>query len=300
MSVKARLWSLLSVTRLYNGFLVVLAQYLSAVYIFGRSFSVAELLLNKALHFLVGASLLVVSAGYLINQYYDLPKDLINRPIKTMIDLQRSPSSLMRWSTLFMGAALLLSAWVSILASLYFLGYFLTIWLYSHRLRSIPLWGSLLSAFLSVSPIAVLFLYYRYFDGTILAFAFFLFVLLWTITLIKDLENLPGDIAVGLHTLATTWGAEKNHHLIQILFAFEFILSVLILYSFELSGMRFYFYFASVSFVILMFVLSFKERPNLYSQMHWFLKLLVLMGVMGILFFDLSRLSELKAFIFAL
>lgn len=300
MNLKARFWSLFSVARLYNGFLVVLAQYLSAVYIFGRSFSVAELLLNKDLHLLVGASFLVVSAGYLINQYYDLPKDLINRPIKTMIDLQRSPSSLMRWSALLISVALLFSVLVSFLASLYFLGYFLTIWLYSHRLRSIPLWGSLLSAFLSVSPIAVLFLYYRYFDGTILAFAFFLFVLLWIITLIKDLENLPGDIAVGLRTLATTWGAQKNRRLIQILFAFELLLSGLILYSFELSQMRYYFYFTLVSFLMLMVALSFKERLNLYSQMHWFLKLLVFMGVMGILFFDLSRLGELKAFIFAL
>lgn len=300
MNLKARFWSLFSVARLYNGFLVVLAQYLSVVYIFGRSFSVAELLLNKDLHLLVGASFLVVSAGYLINQYYDLPKDLINRPIKTMIDLQRSPSSLMRWSALLISVALLLSVLVSFLASLYFLGYFLTIWLYSHRLRSIPLWGSLLSAFLSVSPIAVLFLYYRYFDGTILAFAFFLFVLLWIITLIKDLENLPGDIAVGLRTLATTWGAQKNRRLIQILFAFELLLSGLILYSFELSQMRYYFYFTVVSFLMLMVALSFKERLNLYSQMHWFLKLLVFMGVMGILFFDLSRLGELKAFIFAL
>lgn len=300
MNLKARFWSLFSVARLYNGFLVVLAQYLSAVYIFGRSFSVAELLLNKDLHLLVGASFLVVSAGYLINQYYDLPKDLINRPIKTMIDLQRSPSSLMRWSALLISVALLFSVLVSFLASLYFLGYFLTIWLYSHRLRSIPLWGSLLSAFLSVSPIAVLFLYYRYFDGTILAFAFFLFVLLWIITLIKDLENLPGDIAVGLRTLATTWGAQKNRRLIQILFAFELLLSGLILYSFELSQMRYYFYFSLVSFLMLIVALSFKERLNLYSQMHWFLKLLVFMGVMGILFFDLSRLGELKAFIFAL
>ena len=300
MNLKARLWSLFSVARLYNGFLVVLAQYLSAIYIFGRSFSIADLLLNKDLHLLVGASLLVVSAGYLINQYYDLPKDLINRPIKTMIDLQRSPSSLMRWSALLISTALLLSALVSFLASLYFLGYFLTIWLYSHRLRSIPLWGSLLSAFLSVSPIAVLFLYYRYFEVTILAFAFFLFVLLWIITLIKDLENLPGDIAVGLRTLATTWGAEKNRRLIQVLFAFEFVLSALILYSFELSQLRYYFYFASVSFMMLMVTLFFNERPNVYSQIHWFLKLLVFMGVAGILFFDLSRLSELKAFIFAL
>jgi len=300
MNLKARLWSLFSVTRLYNGFLVVLAQYLSAVYIFGRAFSVAELLLNKDLHLLVLATLLVVSGGYLINQYYDLPKDLLNRPVKSMIDLQRTPSSLMRWSALLISAALLAGAWVSLLAALYFLGYFLTIWLYSHRLRSIPLWGSLLSAFLSVSPIAVLFLYYRYFDGIILAFAVFLFVLLWIVTLVKDLENLPGDLAVGLRTLATTWGEDKNRRFIQAAVGLELCISIFILYAFELSGMRYYFYFASVSFVILMVVMSFKERSKGYSRVHWFLKLLVFMGVMGILFLDLSRLSELKAFIFAL
>jgi 4-hydroxybenzoate polyprenyltransferase len=158
----------------------------------------------------------------------------------------------------------------------------------------------LLSAFLSVSPIAVLFLYYRYFDGIILAFAVFLFVLLWIVTLVKDLENLPGDLAVGLRTLATTWGEDKNRRFIQAAVGLELCISIFILYAFELSGMRYYFYFASVSFLILMVVMSFKERSKGYSRVHWFLKLLVFMGVMGILFLDLSRLSELKAFIFAL
>ena len=143
MSLKARFLSLLSVTRVYNGFLVILAQYLSAIYIFARAEPIERLLRNSELHLIVLASFLVVSAGYLINQYYDLPKDLINKPYKSMIDLQRTPSSLMRWYALLNLVALLLSLFVSLRATLFFLGYLLSIWLYSHRLRRLLIWGTL-------------------------------------------------------------------------------------------------------------------------------------------------------------
>ncbi|MGA0986581.1 MAG: UbiA family prenyltransferase [Flavobacteriaceae bacterium] len=191
MSLKARFLSLLSVTRVYNGFLVILAQYLSAIYIFARAEPIELLLRNSELHLIVLASFLVVSAGYLINQYYDLPKDLINKPFKSMIDLQRTPSSLMRWYALLNLVALVLSLFVSFRATLFFLGYLLSIWLYSHRLRRLLIWGTLFSAFLAVSPITALFLYYQYLEWKIIGFALFLFLLLWIIALVKDLENLP-------------------------------------------------------------------------------------------------------------
>ena len=206
MSLKARFLSLLSVTRVYNGFLVILAQYLSAIYIFARAEPIELLLRNSELHLIVLASFLVVSAGYLINQYYDLPKDLINKPYKSMIDLQRTPSSLMRWYALLNLVALVLSLFVSLRATLFFLGYLLSIWLYSHRLRRLLIWGTLFSAFLAVSPITALFLYYQHLEWKIIGFALFLFLLLLIIALVKDLENLPGDLAVGLKTLATSWG----------------------------------------------------------------------------------------------
>jgi 4-hydroxybenzoate polyprenyltransferase len=299
MSLKARFLSLLSVTRVYNGFLVILAQYLSAIYIFARAEPIERLLRNSELHLIVLASFLVVSAGYLINQYYDLPKDLINKPYKSMIDLQRTPSSLMRWYALLNLVALLLSLFVSLRATLFFLGYLLSIWLYSHRLRRLLIWGTLFSAFLAVSPITALFLYYQYLEWKIIGFALFLFLLLWIIALVKDLENLPGDLAVGLKTLATSWGIEASQRLIRIVLGAEVLLSLCLLYFYDLSLMRYYFFASTLLFALLFVWVRQLKEPKNYSETHWILKLFVLLGTLSILFLDLDRFAELKAFIFA-
>ena len=299
MSLKARFLSLLSVTRVYNGFLVILAQYLSAIYIFARAEPIERLLRNSELHLIVLASFLVVSAGYLINQYYDLPKDLINKPYKSMIDLQRTPSSLMRWYALLNLVALLLSLFVSLRATLFFLGYLLSIWLYSHRLRRLLIWGTLFSAFLAVSPITALFLYYQHLEWKIIGFALFLFLLLWIIALVKDLENLPGDLAVGLKTLATSWGIEASQRLIRIVLGAEVLLSLCLLYFYDLSLMRYYFFASTLLFVLLFVWVRRLKEPKNYSETHWILKLFVLLGTLSILFLDLDRFAELKAFIFA-
>lgn len=299
MSLKARFLSLLSVTRVYNGFLVILAQYLSAIYIFARAEPIERLLRNSELHLIVLASFLVVSAGYLINQYYDLPKDLINKPFKSMIDLQRTPSSLMRWYALLNLVALLLSLFVSFRATLFFLGYLLSIWLYSHRLRRLLIWGTLFSAFLAVSPITALFLYYQHLEWKIIGFALFLFLLLWIIALVKDLENLPGDLAVGLKTLATSWGIEASQRLIRIVLGAEVLLSLCLLYFYDLSLMRYYFFASTLLFALLFVWVRRLKEPKNYSETHWILKLFVLLGTLSILFLDLDRFAELKAFIFA-
>ena len=299
MSLKARFLSLLSVTRVYNGFLVIFAQYLSAIYIFARAEPIELLLRNSELHLIVLASFLVVSAGYLINQYYDLPKDLINKPYKSMIDLQRTPSSLMRWYALLNLVALLLSLFVSLRATLFFLGYLLSIWLYSHRLRRLLIWGTLFSAFLAVSPITALFLYYQHLEWKIIGFALFLFLLLWIIALVKDLENLPGDLAVGLKTLATSWGIEASQRLIRIVLGAEVLLSLCLLYFYDLSLMRYYFFASTLLFALLFVWVRRLKEPKNYSETHWILKLFVLLGTLSILFLDLDRFAELKAFIFA-
>jgi len=299
MSLKARFLSLLSVTRVYNGFLVILAQYLSAIYIFARAEPIERLLRNSELHLIVLASFLVVSAGYLINQYYDLPKDLINKPFKSMIDLQRTPSSLMRWYALLNLVALVLSLFVSFRATLFFLGYLLSIWLYSHRLRRLLIWGTLFSAFLAVSPITALFLYYQHLEWKIIGFALFLFLLLWIIALVKDLENLPGDLAVGLKTLATSWGIEASQRLIRIVLGVEVALSLGLLYFYDLSLMRYYFFASTLLFALLFVWVRRLKEPKKYSETHWVLKLFVLLGTLSILFLDLDRFAELKAFIFA-
>ncbi len=78
--------SLLSVVSGYNIALIVLAQYLAAIFIFSPEQSLKNVIFNLDLYFIVLATICVIAAGYIINNFYDSKKDLINKPIKSKID----------------------------------------------------------------------------------------------------------------------------------------------------------------------------------------------------------------------
>ena len=90
--------SFFSVVRGYNIAVVVLAQYLSAIFIFGsqsqsRAISV---LTDGGLFLIIFSSSLAIASGYIINNFYDTEKDLINRPYKSSIDKNISKTTQFR------------------------------------------------------------------------------------------------------------------------------------------------------------------------------------------------------------
>src|SRR5690554_4414540 len=81
-----KFFSLFSVVRGYNILFIVIAIYLTSVYILAPQLPALEILFDLNLLMLVLASALAIASGYIINNFYDSEKDLINRPRKTMLD----------------------------------------------------------------------------------------------------------------------------------------------------------------------------------------------------------------------
>jgi len=78
-----KFFSLFSVVRGYNILVIVIAQYLTSVYILAYNKPVRVVVLDVNLLMLVLASAATIAGGYIINSFYDSEKDLINRPIKS-------------------------------------------------------------------------------------------------------------------------------------------------------------------------------------------------------------------------
>ncbi|MEJ2583871.1 MAG: ubiquinone biosynthesis protein UbiA, partial [Robiginitalea sp.] len=78
--------SLISIVRGYNILVIVLAQYLAAIFIMAPDLPLREVVLDLNLFALVVSSALVIAGGYIINSFYDSEKDLINKPRKSMLD----------------------------------------------------------------------------------------------------------------------------------------------------------------------------------------------------------------------
>ena len=79
-------FSMFSVIRGYNIPIIALAQYLSAIFILAPEKRALNVLLDFNLFIIVIASTLTIASGYIINNFYDSKKDLINRPNKSRLD----------------------------------------------------------------------------------------------------------------------------------------------------------------------------------------------------------------------
>ena len=78
--------SLFSVVRGYNILVIVIAQYLTSIYILAPQLPLGDVVFDPNLLMLVLASAVAIAGGYIINNFYDSEKDLINRPRKSMLD----------------------------------------------------------------------------------------------------------------------------------------------------------------------------------------------------------------------
>jgi hypothetical protein len=111
---------LFAVVRGYNIALIVLAQYLTSIYILAPEKPLLTVLLDPQLFALVMATALTAAAGFIINNFYDDEKDRINRPQKYLLEHLLSLRTQGWLYVLLNVAALLAAAWVSWMAFLFF------------------------------------------------------------------------------------------------------------------------------------------------------------------------------------
>ena len=122
--------SLFSVIRGYNIPVIIVAQYLSAIFILAPGKSALAILLDFRFFILVFASSITIASGYIINSFYDSKKDLINRPNKSMLDRLVSQKTKLQVYFTLNFIATLSALIVSWRASFFFTTYIFLIWFY--------------------------------------------------------------------------------------------------------------------------------------------------------------------------
>jgi len=192
---KLKLLSLFSVVRGYNILIIVVAQYLTSIFILAPNIRLRNVILDPNLFVIVLASAGVIAAGYIINSFYDNEKDLINRPQKTMLDRLVSQQTKLTGYFILNFVSVVLASYVSFRAVLFFSVYIFVIWFYSHKLKKYPIIGNMVAAVLAITPFFAIFIYYKNFAEVIFVHAAFLFLILMIREMIKDLGNVKGDLA---------------------------------------------------------------------------------------------------------
>jgi 4-hydroxybenzoate polyprenyltransferase len=278
--------SMFSVIRGYNIPISALAQYLSAIFILAPEKRALSVLLDFNLFIIVIVSSLTIASGYIINNFYDSEKDLINRPNKSQLDRLVSQKTKLKVYFTVNFIVFLLSFFVSFRAVLFFSAYIFLIWFYSHKLKKIAIVGNMTAAFLAVLPFFAILLYYKNTYPQIFAHANFLFLLLIIREIIKDLENIKGDIANDYQTIPVMFGESTAKKIITLLTVLTIIPIYFLVEIFEVGYMDIYFY---VSLIILIFFLQKLWKSNSkpdYLKLHNMLKFLVVSGVFCIVLID--------------
>lgn len=271
--------SMFSVVRGYNIPIIALAQYLSAIFIFSPQKRALSVVLDFNLFIIVIASSLTIASGYIINNFYDSKKDLINRPNKSQIDRLVSQRTKLQVYFTINFVVTLIALLVSFRAVLFFSVYIFLIWFYSHKLKKYPIIGNLTASLLAVLPFFAILLYYKNMYPQIFAHASFLCLLILIREMIKDLENIKGDIANDYKTIPVKYGVEFAKKIITLLTISTIIPVYLLVETFDVGYMDIYFY---ISLIVLLLFLTLLWKANTkvqYLQLHNILKFLIVSGV---------------------
>jgi 4-hydroxybenzoate polyprenyltransferase len=279
-----------SVVRGYNILIIVIAQYLSSIYILAYNKPLAEVVFDLYLLMLVLASSVTIAGGYIINNFYDSEKDLINRPQKSMLDRLVSQNTKLVLYFVLNFVSVIMASYVSFRAVIFFSLYIFGIWFYSHKLKKLPIVGNLTSAILTITPFFAVFIYYKNFETVIFVHAMFLFLIIAMRELTKDLENIKGDLALNYKTIPIVYGERTSKTMLTILAILTLIPAYLLIFNFNVGKMNYFFFLSVVLLAIFLLLLWKSNSKSQYLILHNILKFIIVAGVFSILLIDVDLL----------
>ncbi len=268
--------ALLRLTRFWNLVIIALSQYATACLLMGlQHFG------DYRLFLLSSSTALIAAAGYIINDYYDIKIDLINKPERVVIGKNITRRYAILFHTVLsvsgVGIGFLLNWKIGIIN---FLSAFL-LWWYSNNLKRQPFVGNLTVAVLTGLSIELVNVFYVVNNQLVIIYAIFAFFMTLVREIIKDMEDLKGDNTFGCKTLPIIWGLRKTKVLIYILLL-VFSTLVIVLNRF-LVGLPIY-YFIVFLFLPLGWLLARLIRADTikdFCRLSLFCKVIMLLGILS-------------------
>ncbi|MBD0255477.1 MAG: geranylgeranylglycerol-phosphate geranylgeranyltransferase [Cytophagales bacterium] len=209
--------SFLRLIRAGNLLIIVLTQYLVRIFLVGPKEEWLRHLADFRFFLLSLSTVLIAAAGYIINDYYDIKIDTINKPRRVVIGrmLRRRHAMFTHsaFNALGIGLGLLVGlkvAAVNLLAAF-------VLWLYSNQLKRRPFIGNFTVALLTAASLLVIVVYVPRNRFLVFTFALFAFFISLIREIIKDMEDLRGDATFGCQTLPIVWGIRRTKSLLYIL-----------------------------------------------------------------------------------
>ena len=211
-----KIFALLSIVRWLNILLTIFAQYLAAVFVLNPDKSYGEILSNPKLHVLTLASALIIASGYIINSFYDLEKDLVNRPDRTLFGRVVSRNFCLNCYFLFNTLGLLIALIASWRIFLFYFLFASALWAYSHKFQKIPVVREISASLLSVTSFFSIGIFYRYITWPLFVYGCFAMLIIFSREILKSIETDKGNTIFGYGTIVTWLGRKKSAFMMML------------------------------------------------------------------------------------
>lgn len=271
----------LRLVRVQNLLIVVGTQYLARVALIGPRSDWARILLEPQLFILTLSTVCIAAAGYIINDYFDVKIDIINKPERVVIGryLKRRWAITLHQVLNVVGCllGLLLSRWVFVVDVLSVS----LLWFYSANLKRQPFIGNLVVAFLTALSLIVLAVYYRQRVDLLMVYASFSFIVTLVREIIKDMEDVRGDARYGCRTLPIIWGLRRTKYLLYIIIA-SFIMTLFLMAdSLNNPRLGWIFMLLLIPVAWLVYRLVMADTRRNFAYLSNLCKLIMMMGVLS-------------------
>ncbi|HIP35854.1 MAG TPA: hypothetical protein EYG85_03275 [Crocinitomix sp.] len=243
------LYHFLRLVRLLNLLVIIL------VMIVIQLFLKQDVLQNINFILLIVSTVLIASAGNIINDYFDVKADRINKPKRLIIGkyIKRRWAMVWHWFFNVLGLCIALfigyklqNVWMPIIA-------FLSInllWFYSVYYKRKSFIGNLIVAFLiGILPLYVLIfnlpienfilpdnsniIYARYFIDIVALVSALAFLINLIREIVKDIQDVRGDMRLGAQTLPIKYGIKKTKLLVVFIFFLTSFVMIIYLYKYQ-------------------------------------------------------------------
>ncbi|MBC7948166.1 MAG: geranylgeranylglycerol-phosphate geranylgeranyltransferase [Chitinophagaceae bacterium] len=299
----------LQLIRLPNLFFILLTQVLFQCCIYYPLYRHA---LNEEdiVHFifLVLASLFIAAAGYVINDYFDINIDEVNKPDKMVVDKIIHRRWAIAWHLILSFCGILFTAlavpvlekWYLVLANIFCVA---LLWFYSTKFKKGLLIGNIVISLLTAWTILIVFFSKvspinafepesnaqpKFFRFAFL-YAGFAFITTLIREAIKDLEDIEGDRRYGCRTMPIVWGVNAT----KVYIAVWMIVLIIMLLVIQVYILQFQWWWPvayTVLFVVVPLIIIFSKlfkasSSKDYHNLSSWVKLVMLAGILSMIFF---------------
>ena len=257
---------------------------------------------------LVFASLLIAAAGYIINDYFDINIDEVNKPERMVVDKVINRRWAIAWHFILSITGILLTMlalpvfdkWYLVLGNVFCV---VLLWFYSTTFKRKLLIGNIAISILTAWTILLIFFSKvsvsdafgaahpgqpKFFRFAFL-YAGFAFIISLIREAVKDIEDMPGDARYGCRTMPIVWGANAA----KVYIAVWMIILISMLVIVQVYVLQFQWWWAVIYCILMIivpllyiFLKLFKASSvQEYHKLSSWTKLVMFTGILSMVFF---------------